>query len=143
MRKRVHAGLEMGVPNQSLYVQGQWYDGDTSPGLHLRVLVDNSPTGTAATTPLVSSGRQNNLRKMDHAIYTAVERMIGGWSHVQAIKIVKLDDNGGFGPFGFDVARETGELDENMIERKSCRKRPARRYPGMIQLGSPSKCRWG
>jgi len=78
VRKRVHAGLESGVPNQILYAQGQWYDGDTSPGLHLRVLVDDLPTGTTATMPIVSSGRQNNVRKTNHAIYTAVERMIGG-----------------------------------------------------------------
>ena len=78
VRKRVRAGLERDVPNQSLYAQGQWYDGDTSPGLYLRVLVDNLPTGTTATMPIVSSGRQNNVRKTNHAIYTAVERMIGG-----------------------------------------------------------------
>lgn len=41
-----------------------------------------------------------------------------GWSHVQAIESVRLDDNGGFGPSGFDVTKETRELDENMIERR-------------------------
>ena len=55
---------------------------------------------------------------------------------------MKLDDNGGFGPFGFDVAKETGELDENMNERKGYNKRPGRtdnNYPGTIQPGSPPK----
>jgi hypothetical protein len=29
---------------------------------------------------------------------------------------VKLDDNGGFGPFGLDMAKKAGKLDENVDE---------------------------
>jgi len=29
---------------------------------------------------------------------------------------MKLDDDGGFGPFGFNMAKETRELDENIDE---------------------------
>jgi len=32
---------------------------------------------------------------------------------------MKLDDNGGFGPFGLDMAKETRELEENIYERDS------------------------
>jgi len=41
----------------------------------------NCPPGTTASTPIASSGRQNNVRKMNLAICTslsALERMIGG-----------------------------------------------------------------
>jgi hypothetical protein len=37
---------------------------------------------------------------------------------------MKLEDNGGFGSFGFDVAKETGEFGENVDERNSCSERP-------------------
>jgi hypothetical protein len=47
-----------------------------------------------------------------------------GRSHIQAIESMKLEDNGGFGSFGFDVAKETGEFGENVDERNSCSERP-------------------
>ena len=56
---------------------------------------------------------------------------------------MKLDDNGGFGSFGFDVAKETGELDENMNERKGYNKRPGRaddNYPSVTLSGNDSAC---
>ena len=37
---------------------------------------------------------------------------------------MKLDDNGGFGPFGFDMTKETRELDENVDERNGRSERP-------------------
>ena len=40
--KRDNTGLERGVPKS--VCAGQRYDGDMSPGLHLRVLFDNLPT---------------------------------------------------------------------------------------------------
>jgi hypothetical protein len=39
---------------------------------------------------------------------------------------VKLDNNGGFGPFGFDVTKETRELDQNINERESRNQRCGR-----------------
>lgn len=37
---------------------------------------------------------------------------------------MKLDDDGGFGPFRFDMTKETGELDENIDECNSRSERP-------------------
>lgn len=39
---------------------------------------------------------------------------------------MKLNNNGGFRPFGSDMAKETRELDENMNERKGRSQRRGR-----------------
>ena len=44
----------------------------------------------------------------------------GKWFYIQAIEGMKLDDNGGFGPFRSDPTKEAGELDEDVDKRNSC-----------------------
>lgn len=39
---------------------------------------------------------------------------------------MELNDDSSFGPFGFNVAKETRELDENINECKSCSQRAGR-----------------
>jgi hypothetical protein len=64
---------------------------------------------------------------------------------------VKLNNNGGFGPFGSDMTKETRELDENMNERKSRSQRrgradhddPSITLPGNDSAWFPPKCNGG
>jgi len=45
-------------------------------------------------------------------------------SHIQTVKGVKLDNNGGFGSLRFDMTEEARELDENVNECEGRSKRP-------------------
>lgn len=78
------------------------------------------PPGATASMPNISNGTQNNVRKANRAIWAGFlisGRSTGvGESHIQPVESMKLNDDCGLGPFGFDMAKETGELYENVDE---------------------------